>query len=70
MSKAATLTTIRARSAATEHRLLLRTLERHGWNLAHAARELGLWVTSIKRMMVKHGIENQGGKVGRPRKEQ
>jgi transcriptional regulator with GAF, ATPase, and Fis domain len=48
--------------------LLLRTLERHEWNQAHAARELGIWVTTLKRMMAKHGIENQGGKVGRPRK--
>jgi transcriptional regulator with GAF, ATPase, and Fis domain len=63
-----TLTTIQARSAAAERRLLLRTLERHGWNQAHAASELGIWVTTLKRMMAKHGIENQGGKVGRPRK--
>ena len=62
------ITQIRASQQAKERRLLLRTLVRHGWNQAHAARELGVWVTTLKRMMAKHGIENLGGKAGRPRK--
>jgi len=59
--------------SAEERRLLLTALKRNDWNVAATARELDMWVTSLRRAIVAHGLDKQldehGRGAGRPRKE-
>jgi transcriptional regulator with GAF, ATPase, and Fis domain len=63
----------RARHNSEARRLLLAALKRNAWNVGATARELKMWVTTLRRAIATHGIsaqlEKHGHGAGRPRKE-
>lgn len=63
----------RKRHDAEERRLLLAALKRNEWNVGATARELKMWVTTLRRAIVTHGLEELRRQhrrpAGRPRKD-
>jgi DNA-binding NtrC family response regulator len=53
--------TLRETMTAVERELLLRTLERHGWRMTDAARELGLERSHLYKKLKAQGIDKPGG---------
>jgi len=49
--------TLRETMTALERELLLQTLDRHGWKMSEAARELGLERSHLYKKLKAHGIE-------------
>jgi transcriptional regulator of acetoin/glycerol metabolism len=52
-----TVRELRARHEAEAKANLLSALERAGWSLTGAARELGVVVSTVQRMIKHHGLE-------------
>ena len=48
-------------AAALERRVIRRTLERHGWKMTAAARELGLERSHLYKKLKALGIERPAG---------
>lgn len=72
MTRPRTLPALAERHREERRRLVAGALERHGWSLSAAARQLGVPYSTLQKIVETHGLgeayaEHAPGRVGRPK---